>query len=195
VLVGTTRFVSCGMMSSSTPFVFIGTKGGEVMVYRTDTRVFRTYVPVCSGGVSSIVPLSSRRSVGDGGKLDDEEEDGEKSLLVGGGDGIIRILKGHDLEWNTISEVQLDGPISSISLVSDGLEAVVGTARGNIYRVLCEDLTSFQLLETSHVTGINCITFLQDSKLSEEEGENAGDICLTGSEDGCIKVLVLFYQT
>jgi WD40 repeat protein len=68
-------------------FIYVGTAGGEVLVFRRDTGVFRACIPVCTNGVQGIVTLPN----------------GE--LACGGGDGSVCILQGHDMSWRKIMEV------------------------------------------------------------------------------------------
>ena len=78
---GIIRYFSCIDVSYDGIFVFIGTSGGDVLIFRRDTCVFRACIPVCTNGVKGIVALSDDR------------------MLCGGGDGSVLVLEGSDMSW------------------------------------------------------------------------------------------------
>lgn len=84
---GIIRSFNCIDISRDGVFVFVGTSGGEVMVYRRDTSVFRCCVPVCSNGVNSVIYMPN----------DD--------IICCGGDGTIKRIQGRDMAWKMVHEV------------------------------------------------------------------------------------------
>jgi hypothetical protein len=58
-----------------------------MMVYRRDTHVFRACIPICSNGVQSLATLMN------------------EDIVLGGGDGSVTILSGHDMSWHKIKTV------------------------------------------------------------------------------------------
>lgn len=68
-------------------FIYIGTSSGEMMVYRKDTVVFRSCIPVCTNGLHDLVTLS------------------DDSVICGGGDGSFVKLIGSDMAWSKAFEV------------------------------------------------------------------------------------------
>jgi WD40 repeat protein len=82
----------------------------------------------------------------------------------------------------------LDGAISSLSLVSDGLEAILGTTEGSIYRMMVTEeafeLGEAQLLESAHTAPISCSTVLEGASYSDRSDL----VLVTGSEDGNLKL-------
>ena len=75
-------------VSSDQTSVYVGTTGGEVMVFRRGANVFRVCIPVCTKGVSSltVIPRSG-------------------NIVCGGGDGTIHILEGSDMGWRVQAKV------------------------------------------------------------------------------------------
>ena len=84
---GIIRTFNCIDLSPDTAFLLLGTAGGEMMTFRRDSEVFRACIPICSSGVQSLAALP----------------DGD--VIIGGGDGSIKRLRGRDLAWHVISEV------------------------------------------------------------------------------------------
>ena len=68
--------------------VYVGTSGGEVMVFRRGATVFRVCIPVCGKSVASLTVC---------------QESG--NIVCGGGDGSIQVLEGSDMGWRIISRV------------------------------------------------------------------------------------------
>lgn len=86
---GIIRSFNCIDYSIDTTFIYVGTMGGEMMTFRRDSEVFRACIPLCSSGVQSLVALPN----GD--------------VIIGGGDGSVKRLRGRDLAWHVIAEVLL----------------------------------------------------------------------------------------
>jgi WD40 repeat protein len=82
-----TRTFYCLDLSRDRVFVYIGTSSGEMMVYRRDTVVFRSCIPVCTNGLQDIVTLP------------------DDSVICGGGDGAFVRLIGSDMTWQKSFEV------------------------------------------------------------------------------------------
>merc|ERR1711937_979980 len=90
------------------------------------------------------------------------EDNGEKWLLVGCGDGLVGHIKLHDATTMELDRVvQFSGSVTSISTgvnFKGGLDTFVGTARGNQY--ICNSSTlQYELRGTSHHSQINDICF------------------------------------
>ena len=73
--------------SEDRKYLFVGSTGSDMIVYRHDIAVFRALIPVGSNGVRSIARLHN----GD--------------LLCGAGDGSITKLRGEDLSWEIVEKV------------------------------------------------------------------------------------------
>jgi hypothetical protein len=70
-------------------YVYVGTAVGEVMVFRRDTVVFRACIPVCGNGLNDLVTMPNG------------------SVLCGGGDGKLHVIRGKDTAWQVVTEVSL----------------------------------------------------------------------------------------
>lgn len=79
----------CIDFSNDRIFPYIGTSSGEMMVYRRDTVVFRSCIPVCTNGLQDIAVLS------------------DDSVICGGGDGMFVKLIGSDMTWQKAFEVSM----------------------------------------------------------------------------------------
>ena len=159
-------------------FLYAGTSVGDLVVFRLNEGgharaassgggensekggVYRASVPVCSGGLLSVV-----------------SHDEAEVVFCGGGDGTIRKLTGCDMRWQLASEARVDGRVTSLSLVHGGAELLVGTDAGLTYRLLCEDM-SLVPLSSSHTTPLTCVAF----------GSSRSDVFATASDDGFVRV-------
>lgn len=84
---GLSRTFHCVDLSADKVFVYVGTSSGEVMVFRRDTQVFRSCIPVCTNGLHDLIVLP------------------DETIICGGGDGTLRKLKGRDINWQNVVEV------------------------------------------------------------------------------------------
>lgn len=84
---GLVRSFNCIDLSVDKVFVYIGTSSGEMMVFRRDTQVFRSVIPVCTNGLQDLVVLP------------------DDTVICGGGDGSFNKLRGKDMAWQTVIEV------------------------------------------------------------------------------------------
>ncbi len=86
---GLVRNFYCIDISRDRNFIFVGTSSGEMMVYRRDTTVFRSCIPVCSNGLQDLLVLP------------------DDTIVCGGGDGAVVKLIGADMQWQKSAEVSL----------------------------------------------------------------------------------------
>ena len=147
-------------------FAFVGTSGGEMMIFRRDTGVFRACVPVCSGGVSGIVTLPN------------------DIVICSGGDGNICKLEGRDMEWHVSQKVILDSSVNSLSLSANHSELLVGCSSGSVYRCLSSNLSSHVVSE-GHTSPVACIAF--EANRSGPGSENSS-VFATGTLSGEIRM-------
>lgn len=155
---GVVRYFQSRTVSNDKKFLYVGSTGADVVVYRRDMTVFRSLIPVCPGGVQSLLILPN----------DD--------LLCGGGDGVLRKLVGEDMSWTMVQEAPLDGSIVSLSLSQNNSEVIIGTSSGNIYRCLIDSLTSSLICE-------GCTAAITCTAVGTQP-----NILATGAANGEIKV-------
>ena len=122
--------------------------------------VYRASVPVCSGGLLSIIA-----------------DDARGAIFCGGGDGVIRKLEGLDMRWQLVAEASVAGRVTSLSLVHGGAELLVGTDAGQTFRLLCDDMTVVPLT-SAHTAPLACVAF----------GQTRPDVFATASSDGFVHV-------
>jgi WD40 repeat protein len=116
----------CLSMSMDYEFCYAGTTSGDVVSVLMKNSVVQSMVDVCAGGVHTISVLWER----------------ESTLVCGGGDGTVTILSSHDgRTFQPVQQVKLDGVITSSSPAADGVEALVGTSSGSLFRVRLHDLS------------------------------------------------------
>jgi len=120
--------------------VLVGTTAGDMMVYRRDTAVYRSCIPVTGNGCHSLVALP----------------DGD--VLCGGGDGWLKRLSGQNMEWSVVNQVSLDGSITSLSLSPNCLEVIATCTSGSTYRLAVDSLAEM-LCSASHTSSVSCIGF------------------------------------
>ena len=84
---GLTRFFSSIEFSEDKRYLYVGSTGADLLIYRHDIGVYRAMIPVGSNGVTSLYRLPN----GD--------------LLCGGADGTITTLRGEDLSWEALDSV------------------------------------------------------------------------------------------
>jgi cilia- and flagella-associated protein 52 len=119
--------------------LYLGTQGGEVVIFNIFNRLYKGCVQVCKNGLYSIYANSSL-------------------LFAGGGDGKLKKVAITDKGWMVEKEIQLYGKITSISEHTEKLEIIVGTSAGKIYRVLEKDMQYFIHLE-AHLNSVIDISF------------------------------------
>ena len=142
---GFVRTYQCAALTGG--LLVCGTASSDVVIFSTESLQYKTSFQVGGGGVKSIVSLPDSFSV-----------------LVGTGDGKLTKITGNlhnEREWSAIREVQLAGCVTHIDLSSDGTEALVMTAVGAMYRVLCADLTASLFME-SHTGSVVDVAFPYD---------------------------------
>lgn len=136
------RQFNCISLSPDRIFVYVGTSVGEMMVFRRDTVVFRACIPVCHNGLNGIETMPNG------------------SVLCGGGDGSLHLIKGQDMSWQMAMESKVDSAIFSMSLSANKTEILVSCASGNMYRFIIGDraLTS-AIVAKSHTSPVTAIGF------------------------------------
>jgi WD40 repeat protein len=181
---GLTRFFSSIEFSDDKRYLYVGSTGADLLIFRHDIGVYRAMIPVGSNGVRSLLRLPN----GD--------------LLCGGGDGTITTLRGEDLSWEAldsvsesmcyeiflqsivyftchcicfVNQVKLGSKITSMTLASNETEFVVGVSSGEVVRCLASGLST-QVVTSCHSSEISSIVF-----------GNAGTF-VTGTRDGYVKV-------
>ncbi|CAJ1402866.1 unnamed protein product [Effrenium voratum] len=127
----------CGIVVGD--FLITGTSAGDMCVFSMKTKVFRTALPVCNNGVTSIAQFGD-------------------VLFVAGGDGRIKAIRGFDVQWDVLSENVLESGVSALTPACDGAELIAGTRNGKMWRLLSSDLTA-TLQMASHTGEVTDIAF------------------------------------
>jgi len=123
-----TREYTCMAFSPDYEFLFAGTTTGDIAVILMKSRVIQTFVPVCTGGVMSLVYAPSNSQ--------------QVRLLAGGGDGTVTLLAGPSAtDIREERQVRLDGLLTSLSLSPDCAQAMAVSTVGTSFLIRCKDLS------------------------------------------------------
>ena len=76
-------------------------------MFNLNSRVFRAALPILNGGVSGICVYD------------------HSTLILTGGDGKVKTIRGSDTHWDMIRENVLESPCMSLALAADGRELLV----------------------------------------------------------------------
>ncbi|GKT28625.1 hypothetical protein ADUPG1_000770, partial [Aduncisulcus paluster] len=186
------------LISPSDPCIlFGGTSSGDLLIIDIRSGTVLKTLPVCHGGICSIVCVSEGASrEGRGGGTQEERRArrarGEKrtgyrsygaqittTLYISGGDGFVRELKSDDkIDWEETSKVSVSGTsVTSLSLDLGDNGLVYGTSDGTLGRINVATFThaAFSMNNVSSVVGMG---FLEDTN----------EIFVTVTADGLVRV-------
>jgi WD40 repeat protein len=150
----------CGLVHGN--FLITGTAAGDMCVFSLQAKVFRTSLPICNNGVTSIAKSGD-------------------VLYVAGGDGRIKAVRGNDTVWDVLAENVLEGSICALTPAADGQELVAGTRNGKLWRLLSADLTA-TLQAASHTGEATDVAFGASSDVVCTCSE-AGEVFLLNLSD------------
>lgn len=104
-----------------------GTTTGDFAVVLMKNRVIQTYIQCCHAGVMNVTFLPTV---------------GGSNLVAGGGDGTMTLMGGATpVELRPERQINLDGPVTGLSLSSDGSEVLAVSSVGSSFLVRCKDLS------------------------------------------------------
>ena len=165
---GFIRNYTCGFYDEKYNCLYLGTTGGELIVFSLDNLFFKSSFNVINNGVTDMIFLPE-----------------SEEILVSGGDGKIKKVQRNSNEANTTDimkiqhimtyETTLPGKINCISLTSDRKEIVAVSDIGKIFRVLVNNL-NYTLHSTAHSSAVNDIAFNNIAKVN--------DVCYTVDDHG-----------
>mmetsp|Transcript_1714 Transcript_1714/g.5990 ORF Transcript_1714/g.5990 Transcript_1714/m.5990 type:complete len:648 (-) Transcript_1714:54-1997(-) len=138
--------------SQDQPWCIVGTESGEAMIFNASSCVYRAVVLVCSGGILSMNVLS------EGGS--------STEVVIGGGDGSIRVIRGHDTKWDVVREGRTHGRVTSLSV--SGNHLLCGSDDGVIQLFDCSttlgrDIKPIRIVSESHTGRIGDVAFCATS--------------------------------
>eukprot|EP00395_MALV-II_sp_L67-2_P000232 gene232-383_t len=141
-----------------------GTQAGDLCVFNLTSKVFRSAVPVLNGGITGLVVLDP------------------ETLVVCGGDGKVKRIRGADTHWDLIKENILEAPCMGVTLAADGKELLCSTKNGKLWRLLSRDLTT-TLHSASHTAGVLKTSFGSRSSERMATVSEAGEMFLWDLSD------------
>ncbi|ETV78396.1 hypothetical protein, variant 1 [Aphanomyces astaci] len=157
---GLVRDYLSATMTQSKDMLLAGTIAGELVVFNTDARVFKSTIPISTNGVHSVVCDAT-----------------SGFIYVGAGDGVLKKLVGAQVDWNLVGHVQLLGGIVGLAVSCDGSTLVAGTTAGKLYQVSTVDLRVREVA-TSHLAPVTSVAF----------GGGHSDSFVSLAKDGSMKV-------
>ena len=98
-------------------------------------------------------------------------------IIVGGGDGQVCLFRTDGKDTAQLLKIQILGAIHGLSVSPDGLQSLVATEKGYIYRVRNNDFSQMLLCE-NHTAPVTSVWF----------NPSASDRFITTSEDGTIRL-------
>ncbi|CAD7928444.1 unnamed protein product [Amoebophrya sp. A120] len=119
---GLHRKHTCGLIQGDQ--LITGTAAGDLCVFNLTNKVFRCSLPIVNGGVTGMTMLD------------------ETTIILTGGDGKVKRVKGSDTHWDMTVENILEAPCVSVTLSADAKEVLVSTKNGKLWRCLTKDLTT-----------------------------------------------------
>jgi len=144
------RKYTCLAFVHDNEYLLAGTTTGDVGVAVMKSRVMQTFWPVCSGGVTNLVPVPSG--------------DGQLRIVVGGGDGTATLMTGSSvLDMKEERQIRLDSSLVSMNLSSDRSQVLAVSSAGTGYLIMCKDLSvmlhsqvsSRELFDVAYLSGIS----------------------------------------
>jgi len=174
---GLQRTYHCAEMHGGDTYLVAGSSAGELVVFNTETMVFRACVPVSCGGLLSIAQTQTPDGL---------------YVYCGCGDGTVKALKGADQDWTMECETSLGGAVSALSPSADGAELLAGTAEGDVYVISSSSFsvtkgTGRGPLMASHTHPVACMSFSKDEAKSE--------IFASGAANGVVRLWELSNYT
>ena len=140
-------------------YLFAGTSSGDLIGFLVKNKTLVFSINVCAMGVKTIKAVTADR------------------LIVGGGDGQVALFRTNGKDTTQMHKIQLFGAIHGLSVSPDGLQSLVATEKGYIYRVRNNDFSQMLLCE-NHTAPVLSIWF----------NPNSSDKFITTSEDGTIRL-------
>lgn len=160
---GFARNYTSGFYDDTTKTMYLGTSGGELILFNMANLYFKNSFNVINNGVSSIVFV---------------KEDNE--IIVGGGDGKVKKItrQGESTQpggvnHSLVQEIIFPGKISSLSLTSDKKEIIVCTTIGKTFRILTSNF-KYTLHSIAHTSSVNDVAYKK----------NKNDECYTVDDNG-----------
>lgn len=139
--------------------MFAGTSSGDLIGFLVKNKMLVFSINVCAMGVQTIKAVSADR------------------IVVGGGDGQVALFKTNARDTAQTHKIQLFGAIHGLSVSPDGLQSLVATEKGYIYRVRNNDFSQMLLCENHTAPVLSCWF-----------NQNSSDKFITTSEDGTIRL-------
>lgn len=172
---GFIRNFTCGVYDQQIKGVYFGTAGGELALFSIDNLLYKSSFNVINNGVADFLMFV-------------EEENGV-CFIIGGGDGKVKkmIREGNNIsnvKHILVNEIQLNGKVTSLSLLPDGKEVICSTSLGYIYRILVCDLT-YSLHSISHNSSVNDISYNTYGRINDKffTVDDNGNTCLWDLND------------
>lgn len=140
-------------------YLYAGTSSGDLIGFFVKNKMMVFSQNVCAMGIKTIKAVDADR------------------IVVGGGDGQVVLFKTDGKDTASLFKIQIFGAIHGLSVSPDGLQSLVATDKGYIYRVRNNDFSQMLLCE-NHTAAVTNVWF----------SPAASDKFITTSEDGTIRL-------
>jgi WD40 repeat protein len=136
------RSYTCVAFSRSGDQLFVGSQSGDVSVFTVRGRVLSAAINVGCGAVCSLSVTAKGEA------------------LVGSADGTVccYAARGPGAEWADVARCRVEGAVLSLTLSTDGLEVLAGTAAGHVLRLRTNNLQS-TLVSTNTCAAVTSLAF------------------------------------
>lgn len=152
-------YICMGFSKNQEDYLFAGTSSGDVCGFHVKTKMLVFTLNLCALGVRTLSVMTA------------------DSIICGGGDGNVFSIKTDGKNSAVANKAQFYGAIHGLSSSSDGLQSLVATDRGYLYRLRNTDFSQMLLCESNTAPVLSC-WFMP----------GVSDRFITTSEDGTVRL-------
>lgn len=137
------KYITFAFSIPDEQYLYAGTASGDFVSFQIKHKLLVFVQNVCAQGVTCITAVS------------------EDKVCCGGGDGTLALYHVDGKFCQELLKTQLVSSINGLSASPDGIQLLVSTSRGFIYRVRVSDF-SCMLLSENHVADVLDVSFMPD---------------------------------
>ena len=152
-------YICMAFSTNQEDYLVAGTASGDVAGFHVKTKQLVFSLNVCALGLRTIKSISPT------------------SFICGGGDGQVFSVGINGNNSAVVNRTQFFGAIHGLSSSPDGLQSLVATEKGYLYRLRNQDFSQMLLCE-NHTKPVNSTWFMP----------GVSDKFITSSEDGTVRL-------
>ena len=153
------EYICMTFSQNAEDYLYAGTTSGDICGFHVKTKMLVFHINLCALGVKTIKAFS------------------KTNILCGGGDGNVFSLTTDGKNTAVVNKYQFYGSINGLSSSPDGLQSLVATEKGYLYRLRNADFSQMLLCE-SNTAPVSSCWFMP----------GVSDKFITTSEDGTIRL-------